>query len=610
MRLKWRILLIAAGVLALGASIRPLWAQDSILTASKLWVDEKTGQVFIRPGRGRVPLKIGGAVDQQQIEENVEAKTQEQVRSAVAESQAQQQAQNVALQKQVNDIKPAWHDYMTNFQNKFRLGALAYLDYSFYTHTGFGPQFLENENPPGPGNNGFNAFDISRVYLNTYFTPTDDVTFRFTPEIYRANGANQTGTTCAQAGTLAGCSLNDTFGATTGVSSNLDGDLNVRLKYAYVQFNSLTKQIPLLQGDTLSVGAVPNVFIPWEEDFSQFRYVYLMPWNYMGFSSSQIGLQAAGPINILGTEKTYLDYGAGVYDNGNFRTQEQSDTKQLMGRLTAYPFGSTFKYQGLGITGFWNYGWGDTTPDNQYETETLKGNRAQFQRIAAIISYAAEQWNVLSEFDYGKNADQLGNQFSGSGPADAFGVPTGAPITSVKAPAFGFGNNGTAGTTACSAAVHGGLVGSPCYNIFNTYGPQTAIYRAILNNGRERNIGFDLLGHYHIPYTKLTAFGMFQWFMPNDNIIGDPLDFQRFVAGISYQYNEYVRLAVDSQNLLYYHNQFGMAPATAQTFGYVPGSRFNGWLLPRTVPTSLGGAIPNLVPRDIHTIFANLEFSY
>ena len=56
-----------------------------------------------------------------------------------------------------------------------------------------------------------------------------------------------------------------------------------------------------------------------------------------------------------------------------------------MGRLTAYPFGSSFKYQGLALTGFWNYGWGDTTPDNQGGTEILKGNRAQFQRIAAMV---------------------------------------------------------------------------------------------------------------------------------------------------------------------------------------------------------------------------------
>ena len=146
-------------------------------------------------------------------------------------------------------------------------------------------------NPPGPCNNGFNSFDVNRVYLNTYFTPTDDVVFRFTPELYRANGANQTGTTCAQAATLAGCSLNDTFGATTGVGSNLDGDLNLRMKYAYVQFTQLAKSIPLLQGDTLTVGAQPNPLLGWEEDFTQFRYVYLSPWNYIGLSSSQIGLK-------------------------------------------------------------------------------------------------------------------------------------------------------------------------------------------------------------------------------------------------------------------------------------------------------------------------------
>src|SRR5260370_35129712 len=59
-----------------------------------------------------------------------------------------------------------------------------------YTHPGFGPQFSENYNPPGPGNEYFNAFDVSRVYLNLYFTPTDDLLFRFTPELYRANGNN------------------------------------------------------------------------------------------------------------------------------------------------------------------------------------------------------------------------------------------------------------------------------------------------------------------------------------------------------------------------------------------------------------------------------------
>ena len=120
----------------------------------------------------------------------------------------------------------------------------------------------------------YNSFDISRVYLNTYFTPTDDLTFRFTPELYRANGS----------GTA------DKTGASTGFGSNLDGDLNVRLKYAYVQYTGLTDGIPQLKGGNVTFGAQPNPLLGWEEDFTQYRYVYLSPWNYVGLSSSQVGL--------------------------------------------------------------------------------------------------------------------------------------------------------------------------------------------------------------------------------------------------------------------------------------------------------------------------------
>jgi hypothetical protein len=114
------------------------------------------------------------------------------------------------------------------------------------------------------------------------------------------------------------------------------------------------------------------------------------------------------------------------------------------------------------------------------------------------------------------------------------------------------------------------------------------------------------MGHYHIPGTKLTAFGMFQWFMPNDNVKENPLDFQRLVAGISYQYNEYLRIALDSQNLLFYHDQFGLPVSYVSKFNYVPGSTFNG----RQLPSSGTTLIPDLVPRDTHSVFLNMEFAY
>jgi len=572
MKGRWKVVLAALGSLTLLANARPLRAQDASTMSKQttLWVDEKTGQVFVRPGRGREPMSFGA--DAQEIERQVEEKTRDRVRAAVAETQAQERADAAATQKQIDQIKPAWTSYVSNFQNKFRVGALAYLDYGLYTHTGFGPQFTENLNPPGPYNNTYNSFDINRVYLNTYFTPTDNLTFRFTPELYRANGT----------------ATADKTGANTGYGSNLDGNLNVRMKYAYVQYKGLLDDVPWLKGGNTTIGAQGNPFIPWEEDLYQFRYVNLVPWNYISLSSSQIGLQFDGPIKPTDSELTYADYGFGVYDNGSFHSQEQSDTKQVMMKGTIYPLGSAFKYQGLGLTGFWNYGWGNVAPDIGSIPANTKGS-AHFERVAAVLHYAAEEWNIAGELDYGQNAFSLSNLYSGSGPLDAFGTATGTAKTS-----------GTFAGNTCKTA----SAGTPCYTFVNNWGPQTAAYTAILNNGRAREVGWDTFGHYHIPGTKLTAFGMFQWFLPNDNVMKNPLDFQRFVLGLSYQYNEYLRFAFDSQNLLFYHSQFSMPVSYLSKFDYVPGSKLNSQYVPKT------GSIPNMVPLDTHAFFLNMEFAY
>lgn len=584
MKTKWRNLISVAVVVLSLLSAQTVRPQEPASTPKGVtfYIDRTNDQVFMRPGRNRTPLRITGNVDTeaitQQVEQKVEQKTDEKVRAAVAQSEAQQEYDNQALTKKVSAMEPAWQNYLNNFQNKFRLGALAYLDYAYYTHTGYGPYFLENLNPPGVGNNGYNSFDVNRVYLNAYFTPTDNTVFRLTPELYRAVGTASP----------------DKLGTTTAVGSNLDGELNMRVKYASLQYAGLFSDNPHLKGGAVTVGAQPNPFVTWEEDFGEFRYVYLSPWNYLGLSSSQLGLQFSGPIKGQAGEATYAEYAFGAFDNGNFNNGEQANTKQAMGRLTLYPFGAHWRYDGLGFTGFYDYGYGNVAPDSNSLPIPLKGSNAHFDRIAAIVHYAAEQWNLLSEFDYGDNAFSLANLYRGSGPDDAFGIPTGTPLSS----GTNFGNS-------CSKT-------TPCYNVVGTYGPQVAAYQAFLNNGRSRQLGLDFMGRYHIPDTKLTAFGMFQWFLPNDNVPEDPLDFERFVVGISYQFNEYVRIALDSQNLLFYHGNFGLPVSALTPFNYVPGSKFNGQLLPGNLkkPASLGTIIPNLVPRDSHAIFLNLEFAY
>lgn len=583
MKTRWKNFISAAAAIFIvlaTANAEPAEAQEPVHTAKTVtfYIDRSTGQVFMRPGPNRTAFRITGEVDtdaiSQQIEQKVEQKTNEQVHAAMAQSEAQQQA----LTKKVSSMEPAWQNYLGNFQNKFRLGALAYVDYAYYTHAGYGPYFLENLNPPGVGNNGYNSFDVNRIFLNSYFTPTEDTTFRLTPELYRAVGT----------------ATADKIGTTTAAGSNLDGDLNLRIKYAFLQYTGLFGQSQQFKNGGIIIGAQPNPFVTWQEDFDQFRYVYLTPWNYVGLSASQIGLQFAGPIKGQQGEATYAEYAFGAFDNGNFNNGEQANTKQAMGRVTLYPFGAHWRYDGLGFTGFYDYGYGNVAPDSNSLPTPLKGSNARFDRIAAIVHYAAEQWNILGEFDYGDNAFSLANLYRGSGPDDAFGIPTGTPFES----GTHFGNS-------CSKS-------TPCYNVLGTYGPQVAAYEALLNNGRSRQVGADFLGHYHIPDTKLTLFGMFQWFLPNDNVPEDPLDFQRFVAGISYQFNPYVRIAVDSQNLLFYHGNFGLPVSALTPFNYVPGSKFNGQVLPGNAkkPASLDTVIPNLVPRDIHTIFLNLEFAY
>src|SRR5690242_11944430 len=133
----------------------------------------------------------------------------------------------------------------------------------------------------------------------------------------------------------------------------------------------------------------------------------------------------------------------------------------------------------------------------------------------------------------------------------------------------------------------------------------STLAQSLLNNGRAAEEGFAFFGHYHIPTTPLTLFGMFNWWMPNIHVDKNPLDFQRFVVGVAYQYNEYLRFAIDSQNLSFYHNQFGIPVGIAEGSNYTPGT-LNG----RQLPSVKTFTIPNLVPSDTHSIFANVEFAY
>ena len=414
---------------------------------------------------------------------------------------------------------------------KIKLGVTVFGDYAFYPRTGFGPQFLTQINQPGPGNDNFNSFDITRTYLNFFYTPNEDITLRVTPNIYR-----QVDVSGAQS-----------FGQGAAIASSSNGNLAFRLKYAYLDFNKLFAGSEAFAKNKLTFGQTQNPLVDWQEGLYGYRYTSLTPWNYLSLSSTFTGVTLHGP--IMSNGKEILDYHIGVFNTASFHSIERSDKKQAMARLTWYPTGTEVDRTGFGVTGFYDYGYNTQPPD---------ARSTPLYRVALIAHYQnhSKAYQIAGEFDLGRNAFGTGNLFSGSGPADEFGL------------------------------------GPSSFATFD------ALAKALLGGDRTRQRGFDVFGHARLGSSKFTLFGLYQYFQPNTEISGtNPLDFARAVAGISYHYNSHFDFAFSDQNLNYVHSQFTMSPAQIATFS--PG-----------LAAANPNGIPNVVPTGTNVIMVNMQYNY
>ncbi len=205
---------------------------------------------------------------------------------------------------------------------------------------------------------------------------------------------------------------------------------------------------------------------------------------------------------------------------------------------------------------------------------------AHLARWSALIHYTAEEWGIAGEYDQGHNPFPGASLFSGNGPSVFFTPPASAS---------------TAGGTTSPYGVQ-------YYNF-------SAMTAALLGNSRTVQQGFDFFGHLHIPNTPFRLIGLFQLFQPNTKVDDDPLDFYRYMVGVEWQINEFVRLAVDTQNLSFYQGQSPFSTNYANSFAdvFIPVKN-----------TSKAGATPfapprsitNPVPRDTHAMELNLEFAF
>lgn len=552
----------AALMLMLICGTSPLFAQDASPAAGSmavvsgaggpaaltLWTDPTTGQVFTRPARGRLPLRINASslAAQQAVEQQLQE--QKAQTAKLARQVDQQQAQTAAVTQQVKEIRPAWQDYLASFKNKVSIGTQMWFAYSLFPHTGYGPQFLTQEVWPGPGNNMWNNFFLHRTYINLFFYPTEDWTLRITPNLFAMQGST----------------ANQAFGRSSAISNSNVGNLGFRVKYGYVQWNTPFEKSGMdsVKNDKIIIGVQPQPLTAWEEDLYGYRFVNLTTWN-MSEASTFPGITIQGPITFGPEHLQYIDYNIGVFNNASFHAFEGTNTKEAQGRVSIYPFGAQWRFQGLGITSYYAFGYGNNTPDLASIPTVFKGPNSQIERLAEIVHYSAENWGLAFEYDWGRNAWTPGNMFSGSGPAEVFGftpVDLPAPVTLDQ-------------TAYASLA------------------------NALLNNGRSYQQGFNFFGHYHIPTTGFTLFGWLEQWNPNTQVKNDPFDFQRVVLGLAYQWNEYLRFALDTQNILYYHNQYNFPVSYAEKFNFVP-------------PKGLGSTIPNVITRDVHAFMLNVEYVF
>jgi hypothetical protein len=414
---------------------------------------------------------------------------------------------------------------------KLKITTLFFADAAYYYNTGFGPQFLTQINPPGTGNDGYSTAEITRTYLNFLFSPSDSLMLRITPNIYRQIGAASA----------------TKVGKVTGIAANTDQELTFRLKYAYLDINHVFAKDGAFAKDRITVGQQYNPLIDWEESLYGFRYVSLVPWNYLSLSSTQTGAALQGPIESGG--KQYAEYSVGVFTNATFKQLEQTEKKQFMGRVSLYPMGASSRFQGLGLTGFF-----DLAHNNVAEDTSSSIN---IRRYAGLVHYATKSNNfgLAGEVDFGENAFTTGNLFSGSGPQDEFGL----------------------GTTP--------------------YADFDALAKAIQNGTGTKQRSYAGFGHFTFPQSPVTLLAMYQSFKPNTNVDNNPLDFQRLVAGVEYKFSPRLRLALTSQTVKYSQSQ-----TTFPAAGIAP--------LSGTLAAAHPNGIPNAVPHDIGAVFANLEFNF
>ena len=188
--------MLGAALTLSAVAITPMPARSADGRAITLYTDPASGQVFTK--RCKQCVRLGEYIpagSTQEIERKVERRVTQQTQSNWIRNALRCRLRKRSARPSSSSGTPRWpsrsrrfsrsrREFGDRWYKKISIGTLVYAEYRYYSHTGFGPQFLTQQVWPGPGNNSFNSFDITRTYLDFKFTPIDDVSMRVTPNMY------------------------------------------------------------------------------------------------------------------------------------------------------------------------------------------------------------------------------------------------------------------------------------------------------------------------------------------------------------------------------------------------------------------------------------------
>ena len=191
-----------------------------------------------------------------------------------------------------------------------QIGTLTYLQYSAE---------LQNRD-------GYNAFDVTRGYINITGELAKNIKFRLTPDLRRVND-----------GSLAG---SETF----------------RLKYGFVQFDNLTPR------SWLRLGLHQTPWLDFEESINRYRVQGTM------FAERDGLIPGSGDFGVGYLAQLPSNYGElniGVYNGEGFAQAEATKHKSLQTRFTIRPRPGETAISGFRLSAFYNAGsYGPNLPRN------------------------------------------------------------------------------------------------------------------------------------------------------------------------------------------------------------------------------------------------------